>query len=261
MTPLLASGLLLLVLLALVALLWLWSLRREDASVIDVFWGAGFVVAAWLAGSWGGGAPRASLLLVLVTLWGGRLALHLGARNRREGEDARYAAVREARGAGFRWFSLYGIYLPQALALWVIALPIQVVLLVPAQAPWNGLDWVALGLWIAGVAFEAVADEQLRRFKADPAKRGRVLDRGLWRYSRHPNYFGECLIGWAYFGFALAADWAHAWTLLSPLLLTYLLLRVTGAAPLEVSLRAHKPGYADYARRTSAFVPRPPRAP
>jgi len=261
MPPLLASGLLLLALLALVALLWLWSLKRGDASVIDVFWGAGFVVAAWIALGWGGGSPRALLLAALVTLWGGRLALHLGARNRREGEDARYAAMREERGAGFRWFSLYGIYLPQALGLWVIALPIQAVLLSGGAAPWNGFDGLALGLWGVGFAFEAVADEQLRRFKADPANRGRVLERGLWRYSRHPNYFGECLIGWAHFGFALAAGWEHAWSVLSPLLLTYLLLRVTGVSPLEAHLRAHKPGYADYAARTSPFVPRPPRTP
>jgi steroid 5-alpha reductase family enzyme len=244
--------------LAAAALLWVVSLRLRDVSIVDVFWGAGFALAAWTAAAAGaGGGARATLALSLVTIWGLRLALHLLVRNAGHGEDRRYAAMRAAHGPRFAWVSLFTVFLLQAVLLWVISLPVQLAIVRPPAAL-GALDALAAGLFAVGFLFEAVGDLQLARFKRDPANRGRVMDRGLWRYTRHPNYFGDALLWW---GLGLLGVAAGApWTLLSPVLMTFLLLRVSGVTLLERDISERRPEYRDYVQRTSAFVPWIPRS-
>lgn len=240
-------------------LLWLLSLRLRDASIVDPFWGSAFVLATWTA-FLGAGAPgpRAALALALVTLWGLRLTGHLLLRRRGHGEDFRYAAMRRAHGERFWWVSLLTVFLLQGLLAWVIALPLQAAVLLPQPDGPGALEAFAALLFAGGFLLEAVADAQLARFKADPASRGRALDTGVWRFSRHPNYFGDAVQWWA-FGLLGAAAGAP-WTLLSPALMTFLLLRVSGVRLLEKDIAERRPAYRAYARRTSAFVPWFPRA-
>jgi steroid 5-alpha reductase family enzyme len=242
----------LLVALALETAAWLVSLVRRDAGVADVLWGPAFAVLAWLYVVGRDAADARGLLVaVLVTIWGLRLGLHIAVRGRGRGEDPRYAAMRRAHGPRFWWRSVFTVFWLQGLILWVVALPLYA-----AQGGGSlwWLDAVALACVLAGFTFETVGDRQLQRFRADPANRGRVLDRGLWRYTRHPNYFGDALLWWGVFLFAAAtpAGWV---TIVSPLLMTFLLLRVSGVTLLERGLAETKPGYAEYVRRTSAFVP------
>lgn len=240
--------------------LWLVSLARRDASIIDVFWGLGFVGLAWLYWLGGrAGSPRQPLLVALVTIWGVRLALHLLLRSRGRGEDYRYREMRERRPRGFALWSLGFVFTLQALLLWVVALPLYQVGREPRPEALAPLDALGAALFALGFGFEAVADWQLSRFRRDPANAGRVLDRGLWRYSRHPNYFGDALAWWGFFCFA-AATRGGGWTLVSPLLMSLLLMRVSGVTLLERRLREVKPAYREYAERTSAFFPWPPRA-
>jgi len=240
-------------------LLWTLSLRLRNASIVDVFWGSAFVLAGWTAALSGGGAgPRRALALALVTLWGTRLTLHLGRRNLGHGEDPRYVAMRAAHGARFWWVSLFTVFLFQAGLAWVVSLPIQLAA-VSTSAGLGVLDLAGLALWLVGFAFEAVGDAQLARFRRDPASRGRALDTGLWRYTRHPNYFGDACAWW---GLGLLGAAAGApWTLVAPVLMTFFLLRVSGVALLERDIVERRPAYRDYVARTSAFLPWFPRRP
>jgi steroid 5-alpha reductase family enzyme len=242
--------------LGLMGTAWLLSLRLRDVSIVDVVWGLGFVLVAWIAFAFGDGdAGRRALLAVLTTIWGLRLAAHIGRRKlRHPGEDARYAAWRDKHGARFGRVSLVSVFGLQAVLVWVVSLPLQ------AAAVQSGglgvLDWIGVALWAVGLGFEAVGDAQLARFKAGPANRGTVMDRGLWRYTRHPNYFGDFTVWWGLYLIAAAAGaW---WTLPAPLVMSLLLTRVSGKDHLERHMSA-RPGYADYVRRTSGFVPRPRR--
>lgn len=245
------------VLIGAMVLLWGWSLPLRNASIVDAFWGSAFVLAAWTAaGAGDGGGPRRALALALVTAWGLRLSLHLLRRNAGHGEDPRYAAMRRGHGARFWWVSLFTVFLLQAALAWVVSLPVQLAVLAPAS-PLGPLDAVAALLAAVGLAFEAVGDWQLGRFRRDPASRGRVLDTGLWRYTRHPNYFGDACAWW---GLGLLGVAAGApWTLLSPVLMTFLLVRVSGVALLEKDIGERRPGYRAYVRRTSAFFPWAPK--
>jgi steroid 5-alpha reductase family enzyme len=235
---------------------WLLSLRLRDASIVDVAWGLGFVLVAWIAFALGDGdGERPLLAAVLATLWGLRLAGYIGARKlRHPGEDPRYAAWREKRPDSFWIHSLVVVFLFQGALVWVVALPLMAA--GASDGALGPLDVLGLALWAVGLAFEAIGDAQMSRFKADPANRGTVMDRGLWRYTRHPNYFGDFLVWWGLFLVALSAGaW---WAVVSPLVMTVLLTRVSGKDHLERSLSG-RPGYADYVRRTSGFVPLPPR--
>jgi len=248
--------------LALGAMLALWvlSLRLRDASIVDVWWGPGFALlagAAFLLSD--ASAPRQVLALALVSLWGLRLGAYLLWRNAGAGEDRRYRAMRERHGERFAWASLFQVFGLQGVLQWIVSLPVQVAILAPGAAPLGALDALGAALFAAGLFFEAVGDWQLARFRADPASRGRVMDRGLWRYTRHPNYFGDFCVWWGLFAVALATPHGLL-TLPAPLLMSFLLLRVSGVPLLERSLAERRPGYAEYARRTSAFFPRPPRA-
>ena len=253
-------GLGLLAALALMAAAWVLSLARRDVSVIDAFWGPGFALLAWTyRAALHATGPRALLVCVLVTAWGARLGAYIALRNRGRGEDPRYAEMRARRPRSFPWTSLVTVFALQAALLWVIAMPVYAAQASGGRAL-GALDAAGVALWLVGFSFEAVGDMQLARFKADPANRGRVMDRGLWRWTRHPNYFGEACLWWGIGLLALAAR-GGAWSLLGPALLTFLLLRVSGVALLERHMLSRGPAYRDYVARTSAFLPWPPRMP
>lgn len=242
----------------LVTLTWLASLRPRDSSLVDRVWGLGFVLLAFWYAAWALDQSREmdGLLLLLVALWGLRLSWHITRRNWGHGEDPRYAAMRTRNGARWWWQSYATVFLLQGTLMLVIALPLAAAIPAPG-AGWGRL--LGTLLWLVGFGFEAGGDWQLARFRADPANRGRVLDSGVWRYSRHPNYFGDALQWWGFFAFAAASGaW---WTILSPIVMTLLLLRVSGVTLLEASLVETKPAYRDYIRRTAAFFPWPPKAP
>jgi steroid 5-alpha reductase family enzyme len=244
---------------ALMLALWCVSVWRRDASIVDIFWGAGFVVVAWTTRLVADGSDaRGWLLAALTTVWGLRLAGYLAWRNLGKGEDFRYQAMRRRHGSRFPLVSLYLVFGLQGVLMWVVSLPVQAgqVPATPDGLIW--LDLVGIGFWAVGLFFETVGDLQLARFKKDPAAKGKVMDRGLWRYTRHPNYFGDFMVWWGLFLVALATGDAW-WTVIGPVVMSVLLIRVSGAALLEKSLKNRRAGYDEYVRRTSAFFPRPPR--
>ena len=247
---LIVSGL---VLLTLVTILWLISLIVHNASIIDIFWGIGFSIVTWVADAFTQGyLPRKQLVAVLVTLWGLRLGLHIGSRNWGKPEDFRYAKWREEHGARWWWLSFFQVFLLQGFLMWVISMPLLAAQISGFPAILTPLDLVGAAIWIFGLVFESFADAQLRRFRSDPVNRGRLFTRGLWKYSRHPNYFGEAVVWWGVYGIALAAG--YGWTIFSPILMTYLLVKVSGVALLERTLKS-RPGYEEYTQKTSAFFP------
>ena len=247
----------LLAVLGLALAVWLVSLVRRDASIADIYWGLGFVALAWLYRDLGAAeSVRATLVPVLVTIWGVRLAAHILWRSRGRAEDPRYAAMRRRWGPRFPLVSLFTVFWLQAAVMWIVALPLLQVQ--TAAAGWSWLDGLGVGLFAAGFAFEAIGDRQLARFRADPASANRVLDRGLWRYTRHPNYFGDATLWWGLGCLALATP-GGAWTLAGPALMSFLLRRVSGVTLLEKGLRESRRGYRDYVARTNAFFPWRPR--
>jgi len=247
------------VVFALVTALWAVSVALRDTSIVDIFWGSGFVVVAWFGFALADGSyDRRLLLAALVTAWGLRLTLHLARRNLGKGEDYRYAAMRRRHRDRWPLRSLVVVFWLQGILMWVVSLPVQVAMTDPTPAGLGVLDWVGAGVWAVGLTFEAVGDQQLARFKADPANRGKVMDGGLWRYTRHPNYFGDFCVWWGIWLVALATCSAW-WTAIGPAVMSVLLIRVSGAALLERSMTKRREGYADYVARTSAFFPWPPR--
>jgi steroid 5-alpha reductase family enzyme len=242
-------------------LVWLLSVRMRDASVADVCWGLGFVLLAWLYLLLSPTlTPRSWVVVVLVTLWGARLSTHIFRRNHGKAEDARYRAMRASHGAAFWWRSLFTVFWLQGAILWFVALPVLVAVQDTEPAGLTPVDIFGIIVFAIGFGFEVTGDRQLRRFRADPSNRGRVLDSGLWRYTRHPNYFGDATLWWGVY--AIAAATPGGWlTVLSPALMTFLLMRVSGVTLLEPSLVTSKPGYRAYIARTPAFFPWFPRAP
>jgi steroid 5-alpha reductase family enzyme len=250
------------VIAAAMLLLWLISIPLRNASIVDIFWGPAFAIVAlvgWFLGD--GDHDRRTLLAALTTVWGLRLGMYLASRNLGHGEDARYARWRrrvEEAGGNFTRRSLVMVFAMQGLLVIIVSLPIQAGQLAATNKPLGALALAGMLLWLAGFLFEAIGDWQLRRFKADPANRGKVMDRGLWRYTRHPNYFGNACLWWGLWLVACDAPGLW-WTAVGPALMTLLLLKVSGVALLEKSLAADKPQYAEYMRTTSAFLPLPPR--
>ncbi len=241
----------------LAALGWTSSLAKRDVSIVDSLWSLFFLLGALVyAGFAAVTGSRAMLLLALVALWALRLAAHLTWRNWGEPEDRRYRAIRARNEPGFAWKSLYLVFGLQALLAWVIAMPLFAGL--SGATPLNAIDYAGAGLWVFGFGFEALGDWQLARFKADHANHSKVLDSGLWRYTRHPNYFGEAVLWWGYFLIALAAG--GGWTVFAPVLMTLLLLKVSGVALLEKDIGERRPEYGAYIARTNAFIPGPPKA-
>lgn len=254
-----ALGLGLAATVVLMTAVWAASLVKRDASLIDPFWGLGFAVLAWIyVATSPARLPRAVLVAALVTAWGLRLSIHLFVRNHGKGEDPRYRAMRESRPASFPMRSLFTVFWLQAAILWFVALPLFQAIRASRPPELGWLDAAGAAVWGVGLFFEAVGDWQLARFKADPRHAGKVCNRGLWRYTRHPNYFGDALVWWGLWLIALATP-GSLWTLASPLVMTILLVKVSGVALLEKGLASTKPEYRDYVRRTSAFVPWPPR--
>jgi steroid 5-alpha reductase family enzyme len=238
-------------------LTWLASVPLRNVTIVDTLWSLMFVIAAFAyAASTTPLEPRAQLLLVLVTIWGLRLALYLGRRTFGHEEDRRYQNIRKRNEPGFTWKSLYLVFGLQALLAWVISLPLLGGI-AGDSSPLGWLDYAGVALWLVGLYFEAVGDWQLTRFKANPANSGQVMDQGLWGLTRHPNYFGDFCVWW---GFGLIALSAGAWwALLGPALMSVLLLRVSGVTLLERDIGRRRPGYAEYIRRTNAFFPGPRR--
>jgi len=239
--------------------LWIVSLRLRDVSIVDIAWGAdGALIAALSFLLTDGPLARRALITGMTLFWGLRLALHIGLRKRGQGEDYRYAAMRDEHGDAFPLRSLFTVFLFQALLIWAITIPVQVAQAAAGPGGLATLDLLGLGIWILGFGVEGVADRQLQAFRADPENAGRVMNRGLWRYSRHPNYFGESLVWWGIF--LVAASSPGGWlTVFSPLLMTFFLLKVSGVPLLEESMAERKAGYREYMERTSIFIPWPPR--
>lgn len=239
--------------------LWVASLIFRDASIVDRFWGvAFFLIASAASVASEGFAGREHLALTLTAIWGLRLSLHITARNLGQEEDYRYQAMRRHWGDRFAVVSLATVFGLQAVIAWIVSLPVQVAIAATIPAHYTAMDAVGILLWTAGFLFESVGDWQLARFKADPRSAGKVMNRGLWRYTRHPNYFGDAVQWWGLWCFAAATGaW---WTAVGPALMTFLPMRVSGVAMLERRLRKTKPRYEAYCRSTSAFFPMRPKA-
>jgi steroid 5-alpha reductase family enzyme len=233
---------------------WLVSVAKRNVGIVDSMWSLFFLFAT-LVFAWANpvNGPRATMLLVTVALWSLRLSGYITWRNHGEPEDRRYREIRAAHEPGFAWKSLFVVFVLQGVLAAVIAAPL--VIGISSTAPFNVGDTLGIAVWSLGFVFEAIGDYQLACFKADPANRGRVMDRGLWRYTRHPNYFGEASLWWGYYFVAVAAGgW---WTFFSPLLMTFLLVKVSGVRLLEKDIGARRPEYAEYIAHTNAFIPGP----
>jgi len=242
------------------------ALRVGKHAVVDVAWGVGFsviaIVSYVLSAAFDDGDPARRLLITALTvIWGLRLATHIGLRSRGHGEDPRYEEVLgKARGSR-TGYAVRKIYLTQGAVMWFVSLPVQVTAFQPQGLGFDGfgvLVWIGISVWALGMFFETVGDLQLTRFRNDPASKGQVLDTGLWRYTRHPNYFGDACVWWGLSLIAFSA-WPGILTILSPVFMTFLLAKGTGKPTLEKDMDKRRPGYTDYVRRTSGFFPLPPR--
>jgi steroid 5-alpha reductase family enzyme len=237
--------------------LWLLSIASRDASIVDVFWGLGFVLIAAIANDADGYAPRQAIVGMLVSVWGVRLAVHLLLRNRGKGEDPRYQAMRKRWGTRFPLISFVTVFVLQGVLMLIVSLPVQAAMHARTPASITWLDVLGALVCAAGITTETIADLQLTRFRSKRGGKSKVMDAGLWRYSRHPNYFGDCVMWW---GFGLIALTTQSWwAIVGPAVMTFLLLRVSGVRLLERRMAKTRPTYGDYAARTSAFVPMPPK--
>jgi steroid 5-alpha reductase family enzyme len=236
---------------------WVFCLRRKNVAIVDSLWSLMFILTAcaYAAAAPRPLEPRAILVLALVVIWGLRLSIYITWRNWGHGEDRRYQAIRARNQPHFDLKSLYLVFVFQAVLAWIVSLPLLGSIL--SERALGAVDAAGSLLWVLGLVFEAGGDWQLARFTADPANKGRVMDKGLWRYTRHPNYFGDFCVWWGFYLIALAAGaW---WSIIAPLTMSLLLLRVSGVTLLERNIGKRRPGYADYMRRTSAFFPGIPK--
>lgn len=237
----------------LVTLLWLWSVIIKNVSIVDIFWGIGFVVVnAFYVFSSGELNPRKILILVLVTVWGLRLAGYLAKRNIGKGEDFRYQEFRRKYGAErYWWFSYFQTFILQGVLMMIVSLPLLGISM--GSGDLNLLDYIAILTWLIGFTFEAGGDFQLSRFKRDPGNKGKVLNTGFWKYTRHPNYFGDTAVWWAFAVFSIAAG--SYWQVIGTVVMTLLIIKVSGVALLEKTLNESKPQYREYIQKTSSFFP------
>lgn len=242
------------------------ALRVGKHAVVDVAWGLGFAVIALvslgLSTAFDDGDPGRRLLIAALTvIWGLRLATHIGLRSRGHGEDPRYAAMLDEAPGNKTAYAIRKVYLTQGAVMWFVSLPVQVAAFQPQGLDPSGfgvLVWIGVAVWAIGMFFETVGDLQLTRFRNDPTSKGKVLDTGLWRFTRHPNYFGDACVWWGLSLIAFSA-WPGIVTVLSPVFMTFLLAKGTGKPTLEKDMDKRRPGYTDYVRRTSGFFPLPPR--
>jgi steroid 5-alpha reductase family enzyme len=244
---------------AMMTALWPLSIRLKDVSIIDILWAPAFAALAWACAALAQPLDtRAWIAFALVTIWAMRLGSHVLQRWRKLGhEDYRYTEIRRKRGGNFALTSLFWIFWLQALLLWIISWPLQAAFL-PGH-PFNALDAIGTALAVVGITVEAVADTQLTRFRADPRNAQKVLDSGLWAWSRHPNYFGDFVLWWGFYllGIAAGGPW---WIVLGPVVMSALLIHYSGAGLMEDTIGQRRPGYDDYVRRTSIFILWPPAA-
>ncbi|MEU3401016.1 DUF1295 domain-containing protein [Streptomyces filamentosus] len=235
------------------------AVRRGLHRIVDIAWGLTFAAVAtatWLLSAGHGDDSRRLLVAAATILWGLRLSVHIAGRSRGHGEDPRYTALLDKAPGNRTLYALRSVYLGQAALVWLISLPVQAASY--SSAPLDPLAYCGLALWATGLVFEAVGDHQLARFKADPANRGRIMDQGLWAWTRHPNYFGDSLVWWGLYLLACTTWQPALAVLVSPVLMTLLLTIGSGKRLLEKHM-AHRPGYAAYTARTSGFLPLPPR--
>ena len=237
---------------------WVVSVAIRNASIVDIVWGLGFVAVSWVL--WAridGNNGRQSLVAVMVGLWGLRLGGYLAKRNIGHGEDFRYVLMRRKYGSKFPIISLFTVFGLQGVIMWTVSLPVQFASAddLPGVGP---IAVMGIIVWLIGLAFETVGDWQLARFKADPANQGKVMDQGLWRLTRHPNYFGDAVMWWGV-GIVAAETGSGVIGFIGPAVMTWFLMRVSGVPMLEKALHKRREGYAEYVARTSAFFPRPPR--
>lgn len=250
--------------LLLMLTVWALSVRIRDASIVDIVWGLGFVLVVWVARFTAGGPwnTRHTLVLIATSIWGVRLGAYLGWRNIGKGEDFRYRAMRKKHGEKFWIISLRTVFLVQGLLMWIVSTPIQIAQMNFARdANHKGLDVfliVGFMVWLVGVLFESIGDLQLAKFKANPDNKGKVMDRGLWAWTRHPNYFGDVCVWWGIWLMAISAPLAII-GIVGPIVMTVLLMKVSGVPMLEYSIEKRRPGYTEYIERTSSFFPRPPK--
>jgi steroid 5-alpha reductase family enzyme len=235
---------------------WVVSLLRRNVAIVDSLWSLMFMMAAFAyARAAGALSPRAVWVSCLVAVWALRLSTYITARNWGQGEDRRYQAIRARNQPHFALKSLYLVFALQALLAWIISLPLLGAIL--SAAPLGIFDVIGGTLWLAGFCFEAGGDWQLARFRSDPANQGKVMDRGFWRYTRHPNYFGDFCVWWGFY--LMAASAGAWWSAIGPILMSVLLMRVSGVTLLERDISERRPQYAEYVHRTSAFFPRMPK--
>lgn len=246
-------------LLGLLTLLWAMSALIRNSSIIDIFWGPGFVIAAasYYNHTFDGYIIRKMLVLGLVAVWGLRLGLYLLWRNAGKGEDFRYRKMRQANPDNWWWQSYFKVFLLQGLILWLVSAPLLGAQYRSNANTLNWLDGLGILVWTIGFTFETIGDWQLARFKRDPNNKGKLLTEGVWRYTRHPNYFGDACVWWGFGLFSLAAG--SVVPVLGSFLMTYVIVRISGVAMLERTLSQTKPEYRAYMARTSAFIPRPPK--
>jgi len=240
------------IILCMMIAIWLLSLALKNSSIVDIFWGTGFVIVNSATFCLSQQTIRQTLLTVLVTMWGLRLSLHIFFRNKGKPEDFRYAQWRRENGPQWWWVSFFKVFALQGILLWIIATPLLAVQATSNVTSLTLLDYIGSVVWTIGFLFEAVGDYQLAGFKSNPLNTGKVMTTGVWRYTRHPNYFGDTVQWWGFY--ILAAASGSWWTVLSPAIMTILLLRISGVTLLERTMKT-RPGYEEYMRTTNAFLP------
>jgi steroid 5-alpha reductase family enzyme len=240
----------------LMTLIWLISLKLKNTSIVDIIWGFGFVLVNWVVFflTPDGFADRKWILNILVTLWGLRLAIHIFLRNHGKPEDFRYAAWREQYGKKWWWYSYFQTFMLQGLLMFIISAPLIHTQATATPTRIGVLEDVGIFIWAIGFFFETLGDLQLEKFKKNPANKGKLLDYGVWRYTRHPNYFGDSAQWWGFYLIAAGSTLGFL-TIFSPIIITYLLIKVSGVVLLEKSLAERKPGYKEYMQTTNAFFP------
>ncbi len=244
-----------LIILILVTLLWIWSVFIKNVSIVDIFWGVGFVVVntfyVFMSGELN---ARKIVILTLVCIWGFRLAIYLAIRNIGKGEDFRYQEFRQNYGPKrYWWFSYFQTFLLQGILIMIISLPLLGINYNNSNGNLQILDYLGIIIWIIGFTFETVGDFQLSNFKRDSKNKGKILHTGLWKYTRHPNYFGDSAVWWAYGIFSIAAG--SYWQAIGAVIMTLLILKISGVSLLEKTLKETKPQYKEYIQKASSFIP------
>ena len=230
---------------------WLISLIKKDVSIVDSLWSLFFIIACtYYFSQIEALSLRAQIIMIMVIIWGLRLSAYITIRHWGQEEDHRYQTIRKNNNPGFQFKSLYLIFAFQTIVAWIIAMPLFYGM--SSNVPLNWLDSLGIILWMIGLFFEVIGDYQLWKFKRNKENKGKILTRGLWQYTRHPNYFGEFLIWWSYFFIAINSE--AYWIIISPLLMTFLLLKFSGVVHLENTMKI-RPGYEEYMKNTNAFIP------